>query len=141
MITAFIFSIILLAVSGIFASLLDTQRRALATQKIQENGLYIMELMSREIRVSQIQNQDSADCSLTSLTIQHPINGIVTYALVGGVLERIASGETTNLSSSDVQFSKLNFCVLGSGPTDKQQARVTIVAAIQNKTGRVILTS
>ncbi len=142
LISAFVFSIIAVTVSGLFIQVLVLERRAFASQKIQENGLFIMELMSREIRVSQIQNnQDSLNCAATSLTIVHPVNGLVTYSLNNGVLQRIAEGVTTDLSSSAVAFSRLNFCIMGSGPTDDQQARVAILASIQNKTGREILTT
>ena len=140
MVASLVFSIIVLSISGLFVQTLAQERRAFEAQKIQENGLFILELMSREIRVSQIQNQESTDCSATSLTIIHPVNGTVTYTLNAGVLQRTAGGVTTDLSSSDVTFSRLNFCVLGSGVADKQQARVTILASIQNKTGKEILT-
>ncbi len=142
LVTAFVFSIIVVIVMGIFTNLLGNQRRAMASQKIQEDGLFIMELMSREIRVSQIQNQDSSGCALTALTITHPVNGTVAYTLNNsGVLERTAGGVTTAISSSEVKFSKLNFCVLGSGAPDLQQARVTILASVQNKTGKETLTT
>jgi prepilin-type N-terminal cleavage/methylation domain-containing protein len=140
LIASFAFSILALATTGLFIQTLDVQRRAFASQKIQENGAFIMELMAREIRVSQIQNQDSPNCSLTSLTIEHPINGTVTYSVASGVLQRRVGGVTTDLSSNAVTFSRLNFCVIGSGPTDQQQARVAILASIQNKTGKEIQT-
>jgi len=140
-ISAFVFSIIAITVSGLFIQILALQRRAFASQKIQENGLFIMELMSREIRVSQIQNQESLNCTAPSLIINHPVNGTVTYTLTNGVLKRTADGVVTDLSSSTVAFSRLNFCIMGSGPTDDQQARVTILASIQNKTGKEILTT
>ncbi len=140
-ISAFVFSIIAIVVSGLFVQILALERRAFASQKIQENGLFIMELMSREIRVSQIQNQDSLNCTATSLSIIHPVNGPVVYSLNNGVLQRTAEGVVTDLSSSTVAFSRLNFCVMGSGPADAQQARVAILASIQNKTGREILTT
>ncbi|MEK9158293.1 MAG: prepilin-type N-terminal cleavage/methylation domain-containing protein [Patescibacteria group bacterium] len=141
LVTTFVFSVIATVTAGLFIQVLAVERRAFAAQKIQENGLFINELMSREIRVSQIQDQESPSCSLTSLTIIHPVNGAVTYSLANGVLQRTADGVTTDLSSSSVAFSRLNFCVIGSGPADLQQSRVTIVASIQNKTGREILTT
>ncbi len=147
LVSALVFSIIAIVVSGLFVQILDLEQRSFASQKIQENGLFIMELMSREIRVSQIVDTDqtpqgdSINCTLTSLTIRHPVNGTITYTLANGVLQRIADGITTDLSSSGVAFSRLNFCLMGSGPTDHQQARVAILASIQNKTGKEILTT
>jgi len=141
LVSAMVFSIIAIVVSGLFVQILALERRAFASQKIQEDGLFIIELMSREIRVSQIQNQNSSSCDLTTLTIDHPVNGVVTYSLDNGVLKRTVSGIATDLSSSGVSFLRLNFCVLGSGPTDNEQTRVTIIAAIQNKNGKEKLTA
>lgn len=141
LVSAFVFSIIVIVVGGLFVQVLAAERRAFASQKIQENGLFVMELMSREIRVSQIQNQDSPNCTATSLTIIHPINGTVIYSLNGDVLQRTAGGIVTDLSSSTVAFSRLNFCVMGSGTADDQQARVGIIASIQNKTGKEIIST
>ena len=141
LVSTLVFSIIAIVVSGVFVQVLDLEQRSFASQKVQENGLFIMELMSREIRVSQIQNQNSPDCTATSLTIIHPVNGTVTYSLNDGVLQRTADGVTTNLSTPDVAFSRLNFCVMGSGPTDHIQSRVAILASIQNKNGKQIIST
>ncbi|HZZ99218.1 MAG TPA: prepilin-type N-terminal cleavage/methylation domain-containing protein, partial [Candidatus Paceibacterota bacterium] len=140
LVASLIFSIIVLAVSEIFVTVLTNQRRAFAAQQIEESGQFAMELMAREIRVSDITDQDSTDCSATTLTIDHPVNGTVVYSLNSGVLQRTADGVTTDISSSEVKFSRLNFCVAGSGPTDQEQARVAILAAVQNKSGRDTLT-
>lgn len=160
LISSFVFSIIALVVSGLFIQVLAMERRIFASQKIQENGTFIMELMSREIRISQIvdtdQNPagDSPNCSLTELTIRRPVGNIenyvtIKYSLANGILQRTAPENledpnspniTTDLSSSDVAFSRLNFCLRGSA-TNTEQARVAILAAIQNKTGREILTA
>ena len=127
--------------ASIFIQIINDERRVLAAQAIQENGQFIMELMSREIRVSQIDGPDSSNCSRTTLTITHPVNGEVVYSLTaGGVLQRTAGGVVTDLSASDITFSRLNFCVLGSGATDQQQSRIGILASIQNKAGREIIT-
>ncbi len=139
LISAFVFSIIAIVVTGLFIQILKLQRRSFASQKVQENGLFVMELMSREIRVSQIANQESEDCTATSLTIEHPVNGTVTYSLSGDVLKRTSGGIVTDLSSTDVSFQRLNFCVMGSGTSDDEQARVAIIASIKNKTGKEII--
>ncbi len=141
LVTALVFSIMMIAVSSIFIQVINDERRALAAQAIQENGQFVLELMSREIRVSKIENQESSNCSATSLTIVHPVNGTVTYSLTaGGVLQRSAGGVLTDISSSAVTFSRLNFCIAGSGPADDQQARVAILASMQNRSGKDILT-
>ena len=140
LITSFVFSIIILAVGGLFVQVIGNERRAFAAQKIQDNGLYIMELLAREIRVSQITDQDSTNCSRTTLSVVHPVNGTVTYSANNGGLQRTANGTVTDLSTSDINFSRLNFCVMGSSPTDNEQVRVAILASIQNRIGKEILT-
>lgn len=149
MISIFVFSIIALVVGGLFVQILGLERRSFAAQNIQENGLYAMELMSREIRVSQVQSfdqtpaGDSTDCSLTSLTIRHPVNGIVTYKLdaLRGVLTRTTSEGTADLTSTDVTFSRLNFCLLGSSPNDQKQVRVGIIMSLQSGAGNNLQTA
>ncbi len=136
LISALVFSIMATAVSSIFVQIINSERRVLAAQQIQENGQYILELMSREIRVSKIENQDSSSCSATTLTILHPVNGTIMYSLSNGVLRRTANGVVTDLSASTINFQRLNFCVMGSGPTDDQIPRVGIIASIQNSTGK-----
>jgi len=123
--TLVVFSIIVLEIGGIFIQILSLERRSFASQKIQENTMSILESMAREIRVSQITGPDSLDCSKTNLSISHPVSGPITYSLSSGVVQKTISGVTIPLNSSDVEFTKFNFCVKGSG-IDDQQARVTI---------------
>ncbi len=140
-VSSFVFSIMAIAVVAVFFGVINLERRSFAAQKIQENGQFILELMAREIRVSRIQNQDS-NCTLTALTITHPINGVVTYSLENGILYRTANDPVTGanvkteLSSTEISFPRLNFCVNGSNPTDQQQTRVAILSAIENTKGR-----
>lgn len=134
LVASLIFSVIAIAVSSIFIQILGGQRRAFAAQKIQENGLFALETMSREIRVSKIENQESPDCSATSLTIEHPVNGTVTYAYNNSKIQRTVNGTVTNLTSSNVTIARFNFCVTGSLATDQKQPRVTMLASIENNT-------
>jgi len=139
MATLVIFSLIAIEVGGIFIQIMSLERRSFASQKIQENSMSVLESIAREIRVSQIINQDSSDCSRTNLTISHPVSGPISYSLSSGVVQKTISDNgqlvTVPLNSSDVEFTKFNFCVKGSGIGDNQQARVTIVTIVKNKTG------
>ena len=134
LITSFVFSIIILAVGGLFVQVIGNERRAFAAQKIQDNGLYIMELLAREIRVSQIKSLDNLMCNLTSLTISHPINGLTVYTVSGGLISKTVGGSTFSITSSKVNFSRLNFCVMGSG-IDNEQPRVVIIASVRPADG------
>ncbi|MBX4211377.1 MAG: prepilin-type N-terminal cleavage/methylation domain-containing protein [Candidatus Yanofskybacteria bacterium] len=135
MITAvFVFSVIMVATGTAFVHTLGLQRRGFGAQKVQENTLFVLETMAREIRVSTIQTPDS-NCGLGAqavLTINHPVNGIVQYSInAGGAITRTVGGVTTIISGQDVTFINPQFCVRGSGIDDKQ-VRVTIVATVEN---------
>lgn len=134
LVAALVFSIIAMAVSTFFTRSLGLQRKGLGAQKVQENALFALELMAREIRVSTFPSvQDAPACDNTSLTIIHPVNGTVTYAFDASneVITRTAGGVTANLTASDINVTRLGFCVKGSG-LDGYQARVGIVANFQS---------
>lgn len=131
----FVFSIISIIVATNFVNILNLQRRGFGAQKIQEEALFAVETMAREIRVSQVQSPDDLNCTLTSLIIDHPINGPTTYSISGGIISKTVSGNTFPITSVKINFSRLNFCVRGSG-VDDEQPRVTIVASVQTASGQ-----
>lgn len=141
----FVFSIVALIVSGLLVQAMNVERRAFSVQAIQENVLAVLELMAKEIRVSTISDQNNnctTDPPLNVLNMIHPIEGAVTYRLTGGVVERITGGITHVLSSDDVIFNSLSFCISGSTtPSDNKSARVTVLLSVSNKKGREILTT
>jgi prepilin-type N-terminal cleavage/methylation domain-containing protein len=142
LVAATIFSFVVAGVSGLFVQALDLQRRAGGIQKIQENAQYVLESIAREVRVSKITGPDTncnpSDASNYTLTITHPVNGTVTYAYdsVLGIITRNAGGSGPQpITTTNVFFKKLAFCVSGSG-ADKAQARVTIPMTIESTDGR-----
>ena len=140
LVSSVIFSIIAVAVSSIFVQTLNLQRRGAAAQKIQDNALFVLESMSRDIRVSAITDQESPSCAATTLTITHPTKGAVIYRLNGDVVEKSEGGSSyVAISGSDVSFTRFNFCVTGSLQNDNKTPRVAILSTVQNKSGREIL--
>lgn len=141
----FVFSMVALIVSGLLVQAMDVERRAFSAQAIQENVLAVLELMAKEIRVSNVSDQNNnctTDPMLNTLNITHPTNGLVTYRLNSGIIERVTGGITHTLSSDDVIFDDLRFCISGStAPFDDKPARITILLSISNKKGREILTT
>lgn len=130
LVTAAVFSIIVLGAGGIFVEVLKIQRRGIEAQKIQENIQFVLDTISKEIRVSQVVAGQDTDCSNNfsdSLSIIHPESGDVVYTMVKGIVKRTAGGVTTSLSGSDVEFSRFAFCIQYSD-VDNKQARVTILA-------------
>ena len=140
LVTSLIFSIIAITISAIFVQIINLQRRGISIQKIQTNSLFVLEMMSRDIRVSKIANQESPNCSLTTITITHPSKDVIVYRATNGFIEKSESGGAfVAISGSDVNFSRMNFCVTGSGTNDNQTPRVAIITTAENKTGKEIL--
>lgn len=142
LVSTFVFSIIMVGVGAIFVQILILQRRGSGAQKVQENMLFTLELMAREIRVSKIENQDSPNCDRTMLTILHPVNGTVTYTLANGAITRsVGLGAPPGpMTSTEVDIQRLNFCVMGTtvtgGVGDRKQARVATILQVKSKTNR-----
>ncbi len=140
LVTSLIFSMIGISVSTIFVQIVSLQRRALAIQKIQDNSLFALEMMSRDIRVSKIVNQESPNCSLTTLTITHPSKGTIIYRANNGSVEKSENGGAfLAVSTPSVNFSRMNFCVKGSAVNDNQTPRVAILTTVENRTGKEII--
>ena len=139
-VTSFVFSIIALAVSAIFVQTLSLQRRASTSQKIQDNAIFVLESMSRDIRVSRVVDQESPNCTANTLTIIHPVKGDVVFRLNNGAIEKSqAGGPFVAISGSDVRFTRFNFCVTGSTFTDNRTPRIAILTTIENVSGREVL--
>jgi len=140
LVTSLIFSIIAITVSAIFIQIINIERRSSAVQKIQDNALLVLEEISRDMRVSRISNQDSGNCSLATITLNHHLKGTIAYRTSGGIIQRSVNGESyVDVSSSNVNFTRMNFCILGSLINDNQSPRVTVIASIQNRSGGEIM--
>ena len=140
LVTSLIFSIIAMAVTGIFVQTLSLQRRASASQKIQDNAIFVLENMSRDIRVSVVANQESPNCTANTLAIIHPVKGDVVFRLNNGVIEKSQTGGPfVAISGSDVRFARFNFCITGSLQNDNKTPRVAVLTTIENVSGRELL--
>ena len=134
-VATFVFSIMVLSVAAIFSKAIQLERSARSAQKVEENALFTLEFMAKEIRVSKITSPDSPSGGAATLSITHPVNGGVTYALNQGNLERTVAGQPSVMSSSDVTFSSLKFYITGTGINDNQSPKITILASIKNTAG------
>lgn len=133
-VSIFIVAVIFSIVGDIFVSSLSLQRRALSAQKVQENLNVIVEFMAREVRVADSFVSGDSNCPstpATTLSFHHPINGNIVYSLSNGAVHRSVGGTDSILSSNNIQFSSLKFCVAGiAGPTG--QPRVTIFGTVKS---------
>jgi len=140
LVAATIFSFITAGVASLFIQALDIQRRAAGIQKIEENAQFVFESVAREVRVSRITSGDS-DCSppdpgtTRSITIEHPVNGTVTYDFIPGGTQGSIERNGMAITSADVNFKAFAFCVQGSG-SDGKAARLTMTATIESMNSR-----
>jgi len=92
LITLIIFSLVVLSMTAIATSIIKSQRKAFALQNIQEAGRYILESMSKEIRMSIIDTPDSGGSSVTFLDITNADGQDVDYRFINQKLRRRVGG-------------------------------------------------
>jgi hypothetical protein len=145
-IAAFIFSILAVTAAGIFFRAVDIQRRAFGAQKIQENTLFAVETIARDIRVSQVCST-ATTCSTSVLELEHPLRGVIRYSrdAARGVIVKNEGGSSVDITSNEVNYTRFDFLVLGSnngmgaGFSDCRQPRVSIISSVQNRVGRPLV--
>lgn len=147
--TTFMFSIIIVVISGTFALFLNAQRRAQNVQMVVENTNFIMELMTKELRMAtEFYGANEGSCA-DYVEFKHPTNpdlpgmhdGAVRYYWSSGdkTFHRMLKDYTnsqdidTILNSSSIEFTNLKFCTYGITLADQKQPRVTILATIRSK--------
>src|SRR3989344_1005191 len=131
LVTIFVFSILAILIASIFSRGIQLERRTFAVQKVQENALFVLESMARKIRVSEVGSNDDPTCSTTTLSIDHP-DGALAYFLSSGIVKEVFT-DLHDLSSSDVEFTRLAFCISGSSLGDNLPFKVTIIASVRSK--------
>lgn len=117
-----IFIIVVGLATGIFLLGLRGQRTVFTTQYTQENARYIIEMMAKEIRMSEINS-----FTATSLDITHPVNGDVDYQFLGTSLER--NGQAIN--SDEARITNGRFSI-----NDTYQPRVTVKMTVTDQAGK-----
>ena len=146
--STFIFSILIIVISGIFALFINFQRKAFNIQQVVENTNYILESMAKEIRMATgfVNTFDGCSASDISLGFRHPTNpdpsvtnGSIEYYWnsTDGTLHRVLKGNgqelDTIVNTSTVKFTKFIFCKTGLAGGDNLQPRITIIATVVSK--------
>ena len=62
-----LFAVLMLSATAIFKMVIDGQRNAISAQNVQENMRYIMEKISKEIRMAQIGNQECGTAAINKV--------------------------------------------------------------------------
>jgi len=110
LVAMFAFGMIIVSIGGVSQSIIKAQRKAFALQEVQESGRYLLEAMSKEIRMSTINtggigvtNTDTLNITNTkSQTVVYYFNGVnnrMEKQINGGVWEDI-SPANLNLTGS-----------------------------------------
>lgn len=147
LVTMFIFSLIFGAVSGLFVSAIQNQRRALAGQQLLGQTSYAMEYMGRALRMAK-KDTDGSCTGVAKLNYVQTARGIKFENYLGQCQEFFrdcSSGtcklrETKGMTTSDLTSSNMEVLSFGIGPSDSWdqndllQPRVTLYLEIR-KTG------
>lgn len=129
-----IFSIAIVSATSLFISAMRGQRNAIAQQNLIENTRFVLEHMSRQIRMAQ--RLDSAvalcpanvffsDSGPTIRFIDYKGN-CLEYRVSSNKIQMSSGGPFADLTSDDIRVSNLYFLVDGRLPNDVKQPRVTI---------------
>jgi prepilin-type N-terminal cleavage/methylation domain-containing protein len=147
LVAAAIFSMTITIVSGLYVRILHMQRVAQGAARVQENVLYLVETITREVRVSTISSGD-AECTgavgtgADAITLEHPVYGTVDYRYEPyepldpdnpdkGAIFR----NDERMTSPDIRLTSFRFCVTGSG-ADNSQTRMTLLMTAESDTAR-----
>ncbi len=96
-----IFSLIILSMTAIAAAMIKSQRRAFSMQNAQEAGRYLLESMSKEIRMSMINS--SAGDGLTTLDITNGEGEAVTYRFNNS--SKVLLRQGLNISPANIELT------------------------------------
>lgn len=122
-----IFTVCIISVSGIFISFVNAQRKVTAIQSAQEVGRYLMDYMTKEIRMGVILSTNSFSSSGSSgLYIRTAEGENVAYFFGSGILTR--NGAV--LTPSDIDISGKFY--IGSG-RNLSGGKVTATMKISRK--------
>lgn len=128
-----IFSIIITIVVTLFASALKGYRRNLALQNVQENARFLLDFITKELRMSTV-DAATQNGELSYLTIIRPDGARITYTFsgTGKYLNRAIQGGSSGAVNSDEVMVTGRFYVSGVGD-DNLEPKATIVLRVENK--------
>lgn len=138
-----IFSIASVIISSVYLNANNLHQHTASSQRLQNDGRYIIEKMAREIRareikypVGVIQPQDHIEFLKDELGNQVSI----VKSISGGNIEYTVNGQSANLNADDVEIIDLKFYIIpnqedkwNTEPTTNKQPRVVIFLKLKNK--------
>ena len=142
-----IFVLLITAGSGIFISSIKAQRQSLASQEVLDQTSYLMEYMSKALRMA---NKDlTGACTGTAKLNYSFQSGCLKFKNWQGTCQqfcldgtRIKDENNNYLTSPSLTVSSFNIVLFGAEqpPTDNKQPRVTLFLEVLGKEGSHIET-
>lgn len=130
-----VFSVISMALVGLFVSSLRGERKALNMQLTQDNARLVMETMVRELRdgSSVVFNSDQnlSFNDKNGISITYSVGACSPPNVTNNCIKRTASGSTIDLGSENVSTTNLKFFGVSSG-APLNQPRVTIFFTMES---------
>ncbi|MEK7203410.1 MAG: hypothetical protein AAB653_03775 [Patescibacteria group bacterium] len=140
-----LFSITILLATNIFQSVVDGQRNAISAQNIQENIRYVMETISREIRMAQ--KSGASDCIAdgkvydaddgSTLSFKNMHDKCVKYELVNTRLQITRDGVVGFITPININVANLKFNIVDNiVDDDAVQPRVSLRMDVEATTSK-----
>jgi prepilin-type N-terminal cleavage/methylation domain-containing protein len=117
-----IFSIVITMAFGSFSAAIKAQRRVILLQDIQENAKFILEFMTKETRMSIINNTSNGSTSELNIVRNTASGTSVVYSFANGKLLR----NNVSMNSDNVNITG-SFYISGVVSGDKTQPKLTIL--------------
>lgn len=136
-----IFSIVVLIVTGIFISVLRVQRVVLATQEILDQTSYVLEYISRAMRMAK-KDLTGACLSSSGLNYELTSGGVkfmdydgncTEYYLENNQLKRRIGGDVVELTSRKLKVNYFKVVLDGENQNDNKQPRLTFFLEIESQ--------
>ncbi len=130
-----IFSILILSMFQLLTSILDVQLESQSTSSVSQDGRYILNRLTYDIKKATIVTSPTLGSQGQSLLISDGVTNY-TYNLSDGnlVLNNSATGTTDQLNSVNTSVSNLNFLTLSD--TNAENKTVTVSFTVNSKTIR-----
>lgn len=140
-----IFSLVVGAISGVFISVLQAQRKGLINQALVDNASFTLEYISRALRMARKQTSELPIClsdnglnyettrdnqGIKFLNYQGICHEIY---LDGGRIFRDKGGEVLPLTLQDFEIASLKINLSGETETDTLQPKATIYFVMKSK--------
>ncbi len=115
-ISLFIFTIIMIAASQIFAQTFAGYRYTRNLQRDIENAQFIMAILSKELRTSTIVEPDGVSNAASSVQFfDHSQQRCIKYRITGGVVEVASQSVASANVCNSTNFSAGNYAVISTG--------------------------